>query len=34
MYISIYLAAVDGYIDRCQASYVLGVVCTIVGSLP
>lgn len=35
LYVHIYLLlTVDGYIDRCQASYVLGVVCIIIGSLP
>lgn len=34
-YVHIYLlVTVDGYIDRCQASYVLEIVCTIIGSLP
>lgn len=33
-YVHIYLpVTVDGYIDRCQASYVVGVVGTITGSL-
>jgi hypothetical protein len=35
LYVHIHLLViVDGYIDRCQASYILGVVCTIIGSLP
>lgn len=35
LYVHIYLlATVDRYIDRCQASYVLGIMCTIIESLP